>query len=197
MFHWLRPRRAAMLRKQKYPPCSTLQLFQTYPQGFRAHHDTSRKPQELIRIIMSNLKLIDIHAHVNFNAFMDDSDAVIRRALDAGVGMILVGSQIDTSRRAVEFANKYPDGVYAAIGLHPIHLVEGYWDHQEIGAPQGMMLSGFKSRKEEFHYDAYKDLGHDRKVVAVGECGLDYFRVASNEEIKKLQQETFRAHIHL
>ena len=142
-------------------------------------------------------KLIDIHAHVNFNAFKDDSDTVIRRALDSGIGMILVGSQIDTSRRAVEFANKYPDGVYATIGLHPIHLVEGYWDHQEIGAPQGMMLSGFKSRKEEFHYDAYKDLGHDRKVVAVGECGLDYFRVASNEEIKKLQQETFRAHIHL
>jgi len=189
-----------MLRKQKYPPCSTLQLFQTYPQGFRAHHDTSRKPQELIRIIMSNLKLIDIHAHVNFNAFMDDSDAVIRRALDAGVGMILVGSQIDTSRRAVEFANKYPDGVYAAIGLHPIHLVEGHWDHQEIGAPRGV-ISGFRSRKEEFNYDAYKALGQDTKVVAIGECGLDYYRVdvsdRSPTSIKGQQFETMRQQIRL
>jgi len=134
-------------------------------------------------------KLIDIHAHVNFNAFKEDSDTVIRRALDAGVGMILVGSQIDTSRRAVEFANKYPDGVYAAVGLHPIHLVEGHWDHQEIGAPHGA-ISGFKSRKEEFNRDVYKALGQDKKVVAVGECGLDYFRIDTHLGTESLSDGT-------
>ncbi len=145
---------------------------------------------------MSNLKLIDIHAHVNFSAFKDDSDEVIRRSLAGRVGMILVGSQIDTSRRAVEFAEKYSEGIYTAVGLHPIHLTEGYWDHQEIGAPKGV-ISGFKSRKEEFNYEEYKKLALSPKVVAVGECGLDYFRVASNEEIKKLQHETFRKQIQL
>ncbi|HLC95033.1 MAG TPA: TatD family hydrolase, partial [Patescibacteria group bacterium] len=81
-------------------------------------------------------KLIDIHAHVNFNAFKDDSDEIIQKTLDKNVGMILVGSQIDTSRRAIELANKYEYGVWAAVGLHPVHLVEGYWDHKEIGAPK-------------------------------------------------------------
>ena len=145
-------------------------------------------------------RLIDSHTHVQFAAFSEDADIVIRRALDAGVGMILVGSQIDTSRRAVEFANKYPDGVYAAIGLHPIHLVEGHWDHQEIGAPRGV-ISGFRSRKEEFNYDAYKALGQDSKVIAIGECGIDYFRLPHEEndrrEVVEKQGEVFKAHIRL
>jgi TatD DNase family protein len=141
------------------------------------------------------MRLIDIHAHVNFNAFKDDSDEVMRRTLGSGVGMILVGSQIDTSRRAVEFANRYKESVWAAVGLHPTHLVETYHDHSEIGAPEG--VSGFASRKEEFDYDAYYKIGADRKTVAIGECGLDYFRVESNEEVKKLQQETFRSQVRL
>ena len=47
---------------------------------------------------------------------------MIRRSLDNDVWMINVGSQYETSKRAVEMAEKYPEGVYAAIGLHPIHL---------------------------------------------------------------------------
>ncbi|MEK9175580.1 MAG: TatD family hydrolase, partial [Patescibacteria group bacterium] len=128
-------------------------------------------------------KLIDIHAHVNFNAFKDDSDDVMRRTLDQKVGMILVGSQIDTSRRAVELANKYDKGVWAATGLHPIHLVEGYWDHKEIGVSNGMILKGFKSRKEEFNFDEYYKIGMDKKTVAIGECGLDYFRLEANLDV--------------
>lgn len=152
------------------------------------------------------LRLLDVHAHVNFNAFKEDADVVIRRALDSGVGMILVGSQIGTSRRAVKFAQRYPEGVYAAVGLHPIHLAEGYWDHKEIGAPYGV-ISGFIARKEEFDYDVYKTLGQDKKVVAIGECGLDYYRVnlgvglprgsPTPQDTKNLQQETFRQHIQL
>lgn len=150
-------------------------------------------------------KLIDIHAHVNFNAFKEDSDEVMRRTLDQKVGMILVGSQIDTSERAVEFANNYGEGVWAAVGLHPVHLTEGYWDHKEIDLPRaesrggasGGVIKGFKSRKEEFDHGLYYKLGVDNKTVAIGECGLDYFRVESNEEVKKFQQETLRNQIHL
>src|SRR3989344_3138921 len=155
---------------------------------------------------MFNPKLIDIHAHVNFNAFKDDSDEVMQKTLKEGVGGVLVGSQIDTSRRAVEFANKYGEGVWAAVGLHPVHLVEGYRDHKEIdlprtgsrgGAPGGEALKGFKSRKEEFNHDAYYKIGIDKKTVAIGECGLDYFRLESDEELKLLQQEAFRDQVRL
>lgn len=152
--------------------------------------------------------LIDIHAHVNFNAFKEDYNEVIQKTLDQKVGMILVGSQIDTSERAVLFANKYSEGVWAAIGLHPVHLTEGYWDHKEIGASKGMILKGFKSRKEEFNYDEYYKIGADKKTVAIGECGLDYFRLEANLDvrpageaglmsIKELQQDAFRKQIGL
>ncbi len=70
------------------------------------------------------MKLIDTHAHVNFNNFKDDADEVIRRSLAGSTDMILVGSELRTSKRALEYANKYEKGVYAAIGLHPIHLEE-------------------------------------------------------------------------
>src|SRR3989344_3908024 len=78
--------------------------------------------------------LFDSHAHAHFNAYKDDSDEVIKRALDKGVQMVLVGTQIDTSRKAIEVAGKY-DGVWAAVGLHPIHLEEGYFDPNEDPAP--------------------------------------------------------------
>jgi len=94
--------------------------------------------------------LIDTHAHVNFKDFKNDANEVIQRSLDNNVWMINVGSQYATSKRAVEMAEKYPEGVYAAIGLHPIH-------------------SG-----EEFSYEKYKDLAKSKKVVAIGEIGLDY-----------------------
>ena len=143
---------------------------------------------------MSTPKLIDIHSHVNFNAFKDDADVVIQRALDADVWTILVGSQIDTSCRAVEYAEKYPAGIYVAVGLHPIHLTELYVDAKEIGA-EG--VPGFTSRVEQFSYEAYKQLAEHPKTVAIGECGLDYYRVEGGEETKKLQADTFRQQVAL
>ena len=138
---------------------------------------------------MSIPKLIDIHSHINFNAFKDDGHEVLKRTLDGGVWTILVGSQIDTSRRAVVYAEKYPEGIYAAVGLHPIHLTESYVDAKEINA--GENVPGFKTRVETFSYDAYKPLAEHPKTVAIGECGLDYYRVEGGEEIKKLQADTF------
>ncbi len=140
-------------------------------------------------------RLVDIHAHVNFNAFKDDGDAVIRRALDAGVWMLLVGSQIDTSRRALEYAETYEEGVYAVVGLHPIHLSEAEVDRAEIDAGEG--VSGFKTRVERFNYDAYRTIAEHPKTVAIGECGLDYYRGRDTDEAKKLQAETFRQQVAL
>ena len=134
-------------------------------------------------------KYIDIHSHVNFKAFKEDSDAVIKRALDNDTWVINVGSQLSTSKRAVEIANKYKEGVYAIVGLHPIHLEESYHDEEEIGA------EGFKTRIEEFDKDAYLELLKDPKVVAIGECGLDYFHCSAGTVEK--QKKVFREHVSL
>ncbi len=134
--------------------------------------------------------LIDTHSHLNFNAFKDDSDKVIRRSLDSGVWMINVGSQASTSTRAVKMAEKYEKGVYAAIGLHPIHLFESYQDVEELS---------FKTRVEEFDAEFYRKLAESRKVVAIGEIGLDYYHLPKekSEELKKKQKEVLLAQIKL
>ncbi len=139
-------------------------------------------------------ELIDIHAHVNFNAFKDDGTEVIKRAHDASIGMILVGSQRDTSERAVEMASSYEDGVWAAVGLHPIHLTEFHVDAKEIGAAN---VPGFTTRVEAFDESIYRALGEQTCVVAIGECGLDYYRVEQSPERKELQHDVFARHIAL
>lgn len=125
-------------------------------------------------------KYIDIHSHVNFKAFDEDRDAVIKRALENDTWVINVGTQVDTSRDAVELANKYTEGVYAIIGLHPIHTGASYHDEKELGEGG----KEFTSRGEIFDKDIYRELLKDSKVVAIGECGLDYYRMDA-ESIEK------------
>lgn len=135
------------------------------------------------------MRYFDAHTHVQFKAFDSDYGEVIKRARDSGVGMINVGTQKDTSLRAVEFAREY-DHIYAAVGLHPIHTSASYHDADELG--DTAEAKGFTSRGEDFDYEYYKKLALDPKVVAIGECGLDYFRLGGNreEQIAK-QKEAF------
>mgnify|MGYP001617014397 CR=1 FL=1 len=145
--------------------------------------------------------LIDTHDHVNFNAYKNDANDVIRRSLDNGVWMINVGSQYDTSKRAVEIAERYEKGVYAAIGLHPIHLANGIFktkiDTEEIE---------FQTREENFDYQKYKDLAlrsfnEGGKVVAFGETGFDYYWKPKTkvkiEQFKEKQKEVFLKQLDL
>ncbi|MEK9181954.1 MAG: TatD family hydrolase [Patescibacteria group bacterium] len=134
---------------------------------------------------------IDIHSHVNFKAFDADRDAVIRRTLENNTWVINVGTQTDTSRKAVEIANQYKEGVYAIIGLHPIHTGESFHDEEELG--QGG--KDFTSRGEVFDTEFYRELLKDPKVVGIGECGLDYYRC--NEESISKQKEAFVSQIKL
>lgn len=132
---------------------------------------------------------IDTHAHVNFAAFKDDAEEVIRRSLDNDTWMILVGSEFKTSNRALHYANKYEKGVYAAIGLHPIHLEETLVDSQEEGNEYN-----FTPRNENFDYGSYEKLAKFEKVVAIGEIGLDYYHLDPAKDInlvKKKQHEVF------
>lgn len=198
-------------------------------------------------------KLFDIHSHINFSAFKKDGDEVIKRTLNNGVSTILVGSQYDTSKRAVEYAEKYSEGVYpntktsqnsgknvnnifstnssetprdlnysvgvyAAIGLHPFHIIEqeiksGDWEI-ETAKNTSVPPMFFKTRPEKFGEQKYLELAKSQKVVAIGECGLDYYHIpllrpikkqdsegkAENfniSEVKNLQIETFEQQIEL
>lgn len=139
---------------------------------------------------MSGLRFFDVHTHTQFAAYAEDQDAVIQRAFDAGVWMINVGTQKDTSADAVQTAHRFPEGVFATVGLHPIHTEVSYHDTQELGGEKG-----FTSRGEEFDYEYYKRLAQDKKVVAIGECGLDYYRL--DGQSKEKQKTVFEQQIQL
>jgi len=138
-------------------------------------------------------RLIDVHTHVQFAAYDSDTREVIDRALEEGTWIVNVGTQRDTSEAAVKLAEEYKEGVYATVGLHPIHTTESYHDEKELGG--GEAAKSFTSRGEEFDGDSYRKLAEHEKVVAIGECGLDYYRL--DEATKEKQTEIFVEQISL
>lgn len=107
----------------------------------------------------------DFHSHIHFKKFADDIDEVLLRMREKNVGTIVVGTDKEQSKQALEFARKH-DGVFATIGLHPAD-----------------------NTKESFDEDFYSELLSDNKVVMVGECGLDYFHVKDEVEQARQRKE--------
>ncbi len=146
------------------------------------------------------MKYFDAHTHVQFVAYDTDREEAIQRAKDADVIMNVVGTQKDTSVSAVALAEKY-DHIYASVGLHPIHTSKSYHDTQELGpsfaeASKGKGgEEGFTSRGEQFDMATYLPLAQHPRTIAIGECGLDYYRL--EEDTKKRQEETFVGQIEL
>lgn len=142
----------------------------------------------------NNLKFIDCHTHIQFAAFSADYKEVIERALKKGIGVINVGTQKDTSFRAIKVAYEFKkQPVYATVGLHPIHVQRSFYDLNELGnLPPDKNLKNKEifSEAEEFDYEYYKNLAENDKVLAIGECGLDYYHISgAGEEIKKLKEK--------
>ncbi len=123
--------------------------------------------------------MIDVHCHLNFKAFEKDYDTVIQQAFTAGITTIInVGTQLDSSQKAVKLAEHY-DNLYAIVGVHPHHA-----DKVELG----------KGWIEELERIARSS----KKVVAIGEIGLDNYRYQSNGIVDpKTQQEIFTAQLEL
>lgn len=123
------------------------------------------------------MPLIDTHCHIHFEAYKGEIDAVLERARASEVLMITVGTELFTSRQAVEFASRHPD-VWATIGLHPGHThAQNFIDENEF--PAGHFDSGHQA--QIFDVAAFDELAKNPKVVAVGEFGLDYYRLSPDE----------------
>lgn len=134
--------------------------------------------------------MFDTHCHVQFNGFKNDAEEVVKKCGEKNMILNLVGTQKDTSRAGVEMAERFPF-TYASIGLHPVHLFSTHIDEEE---------SSFLSREEDFDYEYYKKLGQSKKVIAVGECGLDLYRLPEGktvEEVLEKQKKTFRLQYRL
>lgn len=135
------------------------------------------------------MNYIDTHCHLNFSAYQDDREEVIAQTHHDSVATIVVGTQIDTSKKAIELASKY-QSMWAIIGLHPIHTVEQFRDNEELGSED----QTFTSRAETFDTQTYLALARSSdKVIGIGECGFDYYH--NNEATKKVQEHAFRAQI--
>jgi len=143
--------------------------------------------------------IIDTHSHLNFSAFKNDAEKVIERCLSENFWIINIGSQFETSKRAVELAEKYEKGVYAAVGMHPIHVETGVFkpklDPEEETAD--------RAKEKIFNAEKYKKLAlsGSRRVVAIGETGLDYYyrpKTKTRQEVfKQAQKEVFLKHLEL
>ena len=122
--------------------------------------------------------MIDVHCHVNFRAFDNDYKKVIDDALTEGVTKIInVGTQISSSKRAVEMAEKYDD-LYAIVGVHPHHADKIFF--------------------EEGWLEELTLLVSHPKVLAIGEIGLDYYSYKSNGIVDPaLQKNVFMEQLEL
>lgn len=116
------------------------------------------------------MEFFDTHAHYNDEKFEEDRDTIIKEAKENNIKYItVVGYNIESSIKAIEIANKY-DNIYATIGISPNDL------------------------DSQIDLEKIKSLAQDKKVVAIGEIGLDYYW---NKENKNLQKDIFIKQIEI
>ncbi len=120
--------------------------------------------------------IIDTHIHLDDERYRDDLDEVLNRAREAGVKRFIIpGADAKTLSRAIEIAEAHDD-VYFAVGIHPYDI------------------DSFDEKNFTLH------VGH-KKCIAIGECGLDYFRLEGSDEEKELekqaQKKVFKSQIEL
>lgn len=119
-------------------------------------------------------KYFDAHCHIQFGQYDADREELIGKMMERAVAGVVVGCDLESSKKAVETAEAH-DNLWASIGLHPNHEADEWYEAEN-----------------------YRALAKSAKVVAIGECGLDYFRPEdANEEVKKKQKRMFWDHIEL
>jgi len=143
--------------------------------------------------------LFDSHTHIQFPAYDEDRKEVIDRAKIAGVKMITVGTQYETSKAGVILAEQYPDDIWATVGFHPAHSIPVYGtspNHKVVGGWHHDTQEQKSAEPEKFDIKKLEELAKNPKVVAIGECGLDYYRLATSDlslatSVKEAQKQVF------
>ncbi len=117
---------------------------------------------------------IDIHSHLYFPDFDADREDEIQKLKDAKIATISIGVDFESSQKCIEFAEKH-DNLFACVGQYPSDLtIDSVFD------------------------DRLTNLAQHPRVVAIGECGLDYFRMSPDDtELKDIQKKVFISHIEL
>lgn len=120
------------------------------------------------------MKYFDIHSHLNLSPLSERKEEIIKTLAEKEVGTITVGTDLETSAEAVRIA-PLSANLFASVGFHP----------SDAG-------------KKEFDIEKFRELAGKEKVIAIGECGLDYFRIDENDiATKNLQKEIFIQQIDL
>lgn len=135
--------------------------------------------------------LIDTHTHANDLQFANEGYAVIHRALEAGVWIIIVGIDYESSAAAVSIAEQFSVGVYAAVGVHPLRHACN-------------TESDIINTSKLVNFEAFRALVRHPKVVAIGEVGLDFhdihhgdFNASQQSRTAVLQYEIFSQFLEL
>lgn len=120
------------------------------------------------------LEYFDIHSHLYFPDFDSDRDGEIEKMQKEGIGTIAIGTDLENSKECIALAEKYKN-VFACIGQHPGDL-----------------------NKDSVFSEKLRKFAENKNVVAIGECGLDYFRMEPNDfELKMIQKTVFEYHVDL
>lgn len=116
----------------------------------------------------------DIHSHIYFPDYDHDREAEIKKIKKAKIGTITIGTDIESSKKAIEIAEEH-EGFFASVGQHP----------GDLGT-------------DSVFNEKLNHLAENKKVVCIGECGLDYFRMDPGDlELKTIQRTVFEYHIDL
>lgn len=140
--------------------------------------------------------LVDTHAHLNFFDYSADWRQVLWQSLDEGIFAINIGVNFESSEAAVKIAQNYENGVWAAIGLHPENIgIDSRLDGDSRQKPENI-------KEPEFDANKYRALAlSSKKIVAIGEIGLDYLRLPKDNEkssgIRSKQQGIFKQQLAL
>lgn len=118
------------------------------------------------------MKYFDAHCHIQFEAYDEDREELIAAMRQEEVGAIVVGVGLDSSKKAIALAKRH-ERLYASVGLHPNDV------------------------HEPFDFKTFAELAADTSVVAIGECGLDYYRPEEPEAAKQRQKEVFEQHLEI
>jgi len=133
------------------------------------------------------MHLIDTHSHIHFPDFDADRDVVLSHMKDKGIGTIVIGTTLGTSQVAIAFAESH-ENIWASVGYHPEHFSSSF------------IYKG-EEDKGEYSIDALRKLAQSSsKVVAIGETGLDFYRIDEGIDIaqaKAQQEKGFREQIAL